>query len=113
MIDVTGVARVVETGGQGAGQTQAVIDLAGPQVGKEQRLLRTDCRRSGGGVWLRRAFERFAGWKLCVTSDRHFQSHPGRRAGGLGRREAWPAGVPENVPFRKRFYLPENRALSR
>jgi len=70
MIDKAGVARVAETGGQRAGQTQAVIDLAqqehaavtgevaggkvgddlaGTQVGKEQRLLVTDCGRSGGG----------------------------------------------------------------
>jgi len=31
-------------------------DLAGTQVGKEQRLVGTDCRRSGGGSGLRWAF---------------------------------------------------------
>ena len=71
MIDEAGVARVVETGGQCAGQPQAMIplaeqertpvagkipggkvghDLAGTEVGKEQRLVDTVCRRSGGGA---------------------------------------------------------------
>ena len=74
MINKAGVARIAETGGQRAGQTQAVIDLAQqqhaavtgevaggevgddlacPEIGKEQRLVMTDCRRSGGGAGLR------------------------------------------------------------
>ena len=77
MIDEAGVARVVETGGQRAGQAQAVIDLteqehaavagevapgkigddlAGAEVLKVQRLPGTVCGRSGGGVRLVRAF---------------------------------------------------------
>ena len=64
------VAAVLEAARQRAGQAQAVIDLAEqehpavtgeiaggkldddparPQVGKEQRLIRTDCRRSESG----------------------------------------------------------------
>ena len=71
VIDEAGIAPVVETSRQRAGQNQAVIDLAeqeraavggevaageigddfaGTEVLKEQRLLGTVCRKSGGGV---------------------------------------------------------------